>query len=394
MLKRAKPPVQQPPMRIQRLAALAEIAPEQWNALVRDDNPFLRHEFLDALERHQCVGERTGWLPRHLVCFDDRQRLLAAAPLYVKDNSYGEFVFDWGWADAYRRHGLPYYPKLVGAVPFTPATGQRLLLAPGAPLEAARAIVEHALEEVRRQGFSSLHWLFNNEEDGVILHECEFLRRLGCQFHWRNPGYRDFADFLDTLTSKKRKNIKRERRLVQEAGLNIEILHGPAISEAQWHAFHAFYRSTFHRLGGVPTLTLGFFREIAHTLGERLVLVTAKAGGREVAAAISLRSATTLYGRHWGCQETHDSLHFELCYYQGLEYCIANGLLRFEPGAQGEHKIHRGFLPTLTQSAHWLAHPGFHEAVADFLNRETPAVESYARELSRHSPYRELSCSG
>ncbi|MCP5425249.1 MAG: N-acetyltransferase [Gammaproteobacteria bacterium] len=375
-------------MRIQRLSALAEIPPDQWNALVRDDNPFLRHEFLDALERHHCVGERTGWLPWHLVCYDDQQHLLAAAPLYVKDNSYGEFVFDWGWADAYRRHGLSYYPKLVGAVPFTPATGQRLLLAPDAPVAAARAIVAHALEDVERHGFSSLHWLFNNDEDMALLDECGFLRRCGCQFHWRNAGYRDFTDFLDTLTSKKRKNIKRERRLVQEAGLTLQILHGPEISEAQWRAFHHFYRSTFHRLGGMPTLTLSFFQEISQTLGNRLVLVSAKAGSQDVAVAISLRSATTLYGRHWGCQETYDSLHFELCYYQGLEYCIEHGLTRFEPGAQGEHKIYRGFLPTLTQSAHWLAHPGFREAVADFLKRETPAVESYARELTQHSPYR------
>jgi predicted N-acyltransferase len=380
-----------PLMRTQRLTALSEIDAVQWNALVQDNNPFLRYEFLSALEHHQCVGEAAGWLPWHTVCFDDDNRLVAAAPLYLKDNSYGEFVFDWGWSEAYRRHGLSYYPKLVSAVPFTPATGQRLLLAPHADRRAARAIVEHTLDDARRHGFSSLHWLFNTDEDMDILQPLGLMRRLGCQFHWSNRGYRDFADFLDTLTAKKRKNIKRERRLVQDADLTICTLSGTEVSDTQWHTFHGFYRSTFHRLGGIPTLSLNFFQEIATTMGDQVLLVLARKGRQEIAGAISFRSDTTLYGRHWGCRETYDSLHFEACYYQGLDYCIQHGLQRFEPGAQGEHKIFRGFLPTLTQSAHWIAHPEFRAAITDFLQRETPAVESYARELHQHSPYREVS---
>ncbi len=378
-------------MRIQHLDTLTEIPAAEWNALVPDRNPFLSHEFLSALERHRCVGEHAGWLPWPLVCRDDGGRLLGAAPLYLKYNSYGEFVFDWGWAEAYRRQGLPYYPKLVGAIPYTPATSPRLLLAPGQPRpeETARAMIDSVLDQSRRRRLSSIHWLFPVPAELDPLLARGFLHRLGCQFHWENRGYRDFQDFLDTFTAKRRKTIKRERRRVREAGLELRLLHGRDVSEAQWHTVHGFYRSTFHRLSGVPTLTLPFFQEIASTLGERLVLVLASAQGREVAGAISFRGDTTLYGRHWGCRADYDSLHFEACYYQGLEYCIQQGLQRFEPGAQGEHKIQRGFLPTLTHSAHWIADSGFRRAIADFLARETPAVREYARELLQRSPYRD-----
>ena len=378
-------------MRIERLDALADIPAAEWNALVPDRNPFLSHEFLSALERHQCVGERTGWLPQHIVCRDDQGQLLGAAPLYLKFNSYGEFVFDWGWAEAYRRHGLPYYPKLVGAIPYTPATSPRLLLAPDQPHPAitARAMADHVLEEARCRRWSSIHWLFPTPAETDQLQSQTFLPRIGCQFHWHNRGYRDFQDFLDAFTAKRRKNINRERRLVREAGLELRILNGRELSEGQWRIVHAFYRSTFERLGGVATLTLPFFQDIAETLGEQLMLVLAFDRGREVAGAISFCSASTLYGRHWGCRADHDSLHFEACYYQGLDYCIHRGLQRFEPGAQGEHKIYRGFLPTLTHSAHWIAHLGFRQAVADFLDRETPAVRQYVQELLRHSPYRD-----
>jgi predicted N-acyltransferase len=293
--------------------------------------------------------------------------------------------------EAYRRHGLPYYPKLVGAIPYTPATSPRLLLAPDQPHPetTARAMVDYVLEEARRQRWSSIHWLFPTPVETEQLQNQSFLPRIGCQFHWRNRGYRDFQDFLDTLTAKRRKNINRERRLVREAGLELRILNGRELSEAQWRIVHEFYRSTFERLGGMPTLTLPFFQDIAETLGDRLMLVLAFDQGREVAGAISFRSASTLYGRHWGCRADHDSLHFEACYYQGLDYCIQQGLQRFEPGAQGEHKIYRGFLPTLTHSAHWIAHPGFRQMIADFLDRETPAVRQYAQDLLHHSPYRD-----
>jgi len=377
-------------MRIDRLETLSALSAAEWNALVPDRNPFLSHEFLSALERHQCVGESTGWLPWHIICRDERGRLLGAAPLYLKFNSYGEFVFDWGWAEAYRRSNLPYYPKLVGAIPYTPATSPRLLLVADqpAPEETARNLIEYLLEEARRRRWSSIHWLFPPSTELGRLRTQGFLPRLGCQFHWQNQGYRDFQDFLDAFTAKRRKNIHRERRRVREAGLDVRVLTGRELSDGQWRSVHAFYRSTFQRLGGVPTLTLPFFQEMAETLGEQLMVVLAVAHGREVAAAISFRSATTLYGRHWGCQADYDSLHFEACYYQGLDYCIQQGLQRFEPGAQGEHKIYRGFLPTFTHSAHWIAHPGFRQAIAEFLERETPAVRAYAQDLLGHSPYR------
>ncbi len=377
-------------MRIHHLDTLSAIPAAEWNALVPDRNPFLSHEFLSALERHHCVGERTGWLPWHVVCRNEQGQLLGAAPLYLKFNSYGEFVFDWGWAEAYRRQGLPYYPKLVGAIPYTPATSPRLLLAPELPDPNAmtQAIIDYVLEESRRHRLSSVHWLFPTPSETPYFQARGFLSRLGCQFHWQNRGYRDFQDFLDALTAKRRKNINRERRLVREAGLELRILNGRELSETQWHTLHEFYRSTFQRLGGIPMLTLPFFFEIAETLNEHLVVALAFAQGREVAGAISFRGATTLYGRHWGCRADYDSLHFEACYYQGLDYCIRNGLRYFEPGAQGEHKIYRGFLPTLTHSAHWIAHPDFHRAIADFLDRETPAVREYAKGLLRHSPYR------
>ena len=378
-------------MYLQSLHSLSDIAAAQWDAVVPDHDPFLSHAFLSALERHGCVGEAQGWLPWHQLCRDTTGRLLAAAPLYLKFNSYGEFVFDGHWAEAYRRHGLAYYPKLVGAIPYTPVTSPRLLRVAGPEgTAAARFLIESVLDEARHRGWSSVHWLFPPPTDLELLSQQGLLPRLACQFHWHNHGYRDFQDFLDRFTHKRRKAIQRERRRVGEAGVELHILTGSEISAAQWQRIHRFYCSTFQRLGGIATLTLPFFEETAVTLGERLLVVLARQQGQDIAAAISWRSAETLYGRHWGCQDESavDGLHFEACYYQGLDYCIEQGLARFEPGAQGEHKLYRGFLPTLTQSAHWIAHPGFRQAIADFLARETPAVRAYAQELLHHSPYR------
>lgn len=376
-------------MQIRILNALNELPAAQWNALVADGNPFLSHEFLAGLERHRCVGRRTGWIPRHVVALDGQGRLLGAVPLYEKHNFYGEFVFDHSWEAAYQRHGIPYYPKLVSAVPFTPATGQRLLLHPDAGPDLAGRLIHTAHSQVEALDCSSLHWLFPQDTDLAHLQAQGFMVRTGCQFHWSNRGYRDFEDFLEVLTSKKRKNIRRERRSVAEAGLELQILEGPQVSEAQWHTFHDFYCATFERRWGFPVLTAGFFQEIGRTLGDRVVLILASLRGREVAGALCLRSDNALYGRYWGCRAEFHHLHFETCYYQGIDYCIRRGLRLFEPGAQGEHKIARGFLPSLTHSAHWLAHPVFNEAVADFLRRETPAVQEYARALHQHSPYRQ-----
>ncbi|MGA7801892.1 MAG: GNAT family N-acetyltransferase [Gammaproteobacteria bacterium] len=383
-------------MKLQQLECIDDIPAEQWNQLVGDTNPFLRHEFLSALEHNACVGENYGWLPRHLVALDADNRLQGAIPMYAKYNSYGEFVFDWAWADAYERAGLPYYPKLVSAVPYTPATGSRLLVAENNPraAEIRHFLSSQSLEYARDCGVSSLHWLFPNAAETRDLADQGLLLRLGCQFQWENAGYRDFEDFLDRFSSQKRKKVRRERKRVSEAGVELQVVHGHEASDEHWRTAHHYYHSTFEKKWGYPTLNLGFFREIGLTMGDRVVLVFAYHGGRPVAGAINLRGRDALYGRHWGCDAEFHSLHFEACYYQGIDYCIRNGLKRFEPGAQGEHKISRGFLPTPTWSAHWIADGRFRQAIGDFLQRETVAMEQYMEELAEHAPYKAAPAGG
>lgn len=377
-------------MEIRQHTGLADIPAVEWNALAGPGDPFLQHEFLAALEDHGCVGTRYGWIPRHLTAHDATGRLIGAVPLYLKDNSYGEFVFDWAWADAYHRLGLPYYPKLVAAVPYTPATGARLLVEPTHDHnEIADALVAAALGHARRENASSLHWLFTHEEDTRRLERHGLLRRTGCQFHWNNDGYRDFDDFLEAFCAEKRKKLKRERRRVTEAGVEIEVLHGHEMTADQWSAMSDFYRSTFLKKGGMPTLSHAFFKDIGHSMGDRVVAVLARHADRYVAGALNLRGTDTLYGRHWGCTEEFHSLHFEVCYYRGIEYCIRHGLRRFEPGAQGEHKVARGFLPTPTYSAHWIGHPSFRRVIEDFLLREERMVHDYMAELRGHLPFKE-----
>ncbi len=376
-------------MELKVFSSINEIGREAWNAVSGTDQPFLRYEFLSALENNRCVGSRFGWLPRHLTAFEGAN-LVGAIPLYLKENSYGEFVFDWSWAEAYQRAGLAYYPKAVVAVPYTPATGRRILTAGHTDRnQVATALIDLAQDWSQSQKLSSLHWLFPDTADTRRLEDRGLLLRLGCQFHWHNQGYRDFDDYLDCFNSRKRKKVRRERRYVQQAGIGIRIVHGHQASDTELAVMHEFYRSTFDKKWGHATLNLGFFREIATTMGEQLVLVIASQGPRIVAGAICLRSGETLYGRHWGCYEDYHSLHFEACYYQGIDYCIANGLRCFEPGAQGEHKISRGFLPTPTWSAHWIADGGFRKVVDRFLQQETAAMLDYMQELSEHSPFRQ-----
>lgn len=371
-------------------SAIADIPAEQWNRLAGEDSPFLRHEFLDAMERHGCVGEPTGWVPQHLALRDPTGQLVAAAPCYLKLNSYGEFVFDWSWADAYRRQGLRYYPKLVVASPYTPATGPRILTGDSAAREQlARALVQGAVRVAEGMGVSSLHWLFTAEDEQAVLEGQGLVRRVGCQFHWGNPGYASFEDFLGAFTAEKRKKIKRERRRVAESGVRVRRLPGNEVTEAQWATFHRLYCDTFDKRGGIPTLSLPFFQAIGETMGESLLLVLAEHHRDIVAAAFDLVGARSLYGRHWGCFQDFHSLHFEACYYQGLEYCIERRLARFEPGAQGEHKVSRGFLPTPTWSAHWIANPGFRDAVARFVKLEAEGMGDYLKEMQSHSPYRQ-----
>ncbi len=375
---------------IRILEDLSAVDAAEWNALGVRGVPFLRHEFLRALEVHDCLGERFGWLPRHILVRNEQGRLLAACPLYLKFNSYGEFVFDWAWADAYQRNGLSYYPKLVSASPYTPATGPKLLLSPDAanPEGLCRLLIETARQLAEAEGASSLHWLFTTETETRLLEQQGHLRRTGCQFHWENRGWHDFDDFLAALTHAKRKNLRRERRKVREAGIRFRLLDGHLASEADWADFHRLYESTFDRKGGIPTLSLEFFLDLARQLPEQVLLVQALKDEQVVAAAFDLVGETTLYGRHWGCRARYDSLHFETCYYQGLDFCLQHGLQRFEPGAQGEHKIARGFLPRATWSAHWLADARFSRAVQQFLEHETEGMQEYMDELAAHSPYR------
>ncbi len=368
------------------------VAPADWDRLVSDANPFLRHAFLAALERSGCASAKTGWLPRHLLVHADaagRGRLLGAVPMYLKSHSYGEYVFDWAWAHAYERARLPYYPKLVAAVPFTPATGPRLLVAPGEQANPTkRCLVDGALALAEQTGASSLHWLFVPEEEAALLSGHGHLHRTGCQFHWHNRGYGNFEEFLADLSSAKRKKLRQERRYVREAGVQVEILSGASIRPSHWDLFHRFYLSTVRNHGAIAYLSRGFFQAVGETMAEAAVLVLARQNGEYIAGALNLRGSDTLYGRYWGSRGSVNGLHFEVCYYAAIEYCIEQRLARFEAGAQGEHKLARGFLPVSTHSAHWLRQPQFARAVADYLHEEQSSVDYYMSELQMHSPYR------
>ena len=369
--------------------AIDAIPAAEWNRLVDPDTPFLRHEFLTAQERHGCVGETLGWVPHHLTLRDETGSLVAAAPCYLKFNSYGEFVFDWSWADAYARAGRRYYPKLVVASPYTPATGGRILTGDSLRrAEYAAALLRGACDVAQRLGVSSLHWLFTSEEETGWAEQQGLMRRMGCQFHWHNAGYGSFDDLLGAFSAPKRKNVKRERRRVAEAGIGFRLVLGNEVTPQEWTLFHRLYCDTFDKRGGIPTLSLPFFEEIGRTMGEQMLLVFAYQGPDLVAAAFNLLGRHTLYGRHWGCFADFDSLHFEACYYQGLEFCIAKGLTRFEPGAQGEHKISRGFMPTPTWSAHWIGDQEFRQGIGRFLELETEGMVDYVAEMRARSPFR------
>lgn len=375
-------------MRCSAVTSLKEVSAEDWNRLSGSDNPFVRHEFLIALERNGCVGDDAGWAPQHLLLHDG-PRLVGALPMYLKHHSYGEYVFDWGWADAYRRCGLPYYPKLVSAIPYTPVTGPRLLSDPGGDSGEIRgSLIEAALAHARAEDVSSVHWLFTTPSETQSLCDERLVHRTGCQFHWTNPGFQSFEDFLLALTSKKRKQIKRERRQARDAGLDVHIYSGEALGRPQWEAFYAFYCATYDRKWGMPYLTLSFFEEIGRTLPDSVLLILASRGDEYVAGALALRGRDTLYGRNWGCHEYHPALHYEMCYYRTIDYCIEKGLKRFEAGAQGEYKLSRGLLPVATRSVHWVRHPQFRSAIAAFVEEERRDLMRYIDYMDRHSPFK------
>ncbi len=371
------------PESLRILEDLAGVDPAQWDALA-GGNPTLAHAFLDTLHRTGCASKASGWSPQFPTLWRGG-RLVGACPLYVKSHSFGEYVFDWAWADAYERHGLAYYPKLLAAVPFTPATGPRLLAADA----AARArLARVLLESARDAGVSSLHVLFPDEADAAALRAQGLLERTGVQFHWSNPGYASFDAFLAQLSHDKRKKLKQERRRVAEAGVRLRRLTGREASARDWDFFNTCYRRTYREHRSTPYLSRAFFGMLAERMPDNVLLVLAERAGRPVAAALDLFGGGALYGRYWGSLEYVPGLHFEACYYQAMEFCIERGIALFEGGAQGEHKHARGFLPQTTRSFHWLAHPAFERAIDDYLAREGQGIAAYVDELNERTPFR------
>jgi predicted N-acyltransferase len=370
------------------VARIGEVAPAEWNALDRTGHPFTRHEFLDTLETTGRVGGDTGWSPHHLVVRDATGTLVAAVPQYLKAHSWGEFVFDWAWAQGYARAGIEYYPKLLSAVPFTPVTGPRLLVAACAEApKLRRSLAELLIESARTGGASGAHANFTLADDQSALESAGFLRRHDCRFLWRNRGYRDFEDFLATFRADKRKKARRERRRVAESGIEFRTLPGESIEPALWRVIFGFSERTFLLHGNDHYLSVEFLSQVSQRMPGSVMVKLAVRAGTPVAAAIFFADSQNLYGRYWGCAQPEDSLHFEACYYQGIDYCIEHGLQSFDPGTQGEHKIARGFEPTRTHSAHWLAHPGFADVVGRYLERERTAVDEYIAATGAHLPF-------
>lgn len=371
-------------------SAMADIDAASWDACARDDNPFTSHAFLDALEQSGSACAATGWLPLHLLVEDAGGTLLAAAPCYLKSHSQGEYVFDHGWADAFERAGGAYYPKLQVCVPFTPVTGSRLLTRSGPRAALARETLAKGLRALRRQTeASSAHVTFLPRDEWRLLGDNSFLLRRDQQFHWLNDGYANFDDFLASLSARKRKAIRRERRDALAADISIEQLSSADITPEAWDAFYDFYQDTGARKWGRPYLTRDFYHRIAASMADRVLLVMARRAGRYVAGAINFIGADALYGRHWGCVEDHPFLHFEVCYYQAIDYAINRGLARVEAGAQGEHKLARGYRPISTFSAHEIGHTGLRRAIADFLVQEGRYVEAAQAELEAMLPFRQ-----
>lgn len=369
------------------VSSLSELGQPTWDELVglqTEINPFLSFAFLHALHETGCASARTGWQPQYLTLWKS-DRLEAALPLYLKSHSYGEYVFDWAWADAYQRNGLNYYPKLLSAIPFTPVTGARLL----ARDRAAQAALINALHQFgQRIDVSSTHILYPPQSEAQALQEAGFMLRTGVQFHWLNDGYRHFEDFLSTLERKKRKNIRAERRKVQETGVTFRHVRGKEATEADWRFFKRCYDHTYKAHYSTPYLNLDFFLRIGAAMPQHLLLVVAELDGKPIASSLLIHTERTLYGRYWGALRNVPCLHFETAYYQPLEFCIENKIQCFEGGAQGEHKMARGFLPQKTWSAHWLAHPAFADAIEHFLRRESGGIDSYIDELNEHSPFK------
>ncbi|MBX2809139.1 MAG: GNAT family N-acetyltransferase [Cellvibrionaceae bacterium] len=375
-------------MQCRFIHSIHDIAADSWNRLCADDYPFLRHAFLAALEDSGSTTQASGWQAHHLIA-EEEGTLIGLMPLFIKHHSYGEYVFDWVWADAYQRHGFKYYPKLVNAIPFTPATGPRWAIAADDAHKVFNKMLDALEKDAVDLGLSSCHHLFPQPQQGADLEARGLLKRSACQYHWFNEDYRCFDDFLASFSSRKRKNLKKERRRVQAQGLHIVRCQGGDITPQQWRQFYLFYQLTYVKRSGHPGyLSEDFFPMLAATLSEQLMMVQVFFEKKMVAAALYFEDANTLYGRYWGCAEEFDQLHFEACYYQGIEYAIDKGLKKFDPGAQGEHKIQRGFKPTLTHSYHWIGHRDFHQAIAKFVAQEARDNAHYMTQAAARLPFK------
>lgn len=378
-------------MSVRILHSIHDVSASEWNALELCGQPFLQHEFLAALEDTRCACSDTGWTPQHLILADDQTKaLLAAMPLYLKSHSFGEFVFDFSWAEAYAQAGLNYYPKLVSAIPFTPATGPRILLSKDADASCVTQLITAATEHVNNKQLSSMHVLYADETTQNHISSSsnsQWIARSSCDFHWFNRDYQNMDDFLEAFRADKRKKAKRERRRVIEQDISFRTLHGDQLTRALCEIIFSFSEHTFHEHGHQHYLNAEFFYRIARALPSHIMIKLAEHQGHAVAAAIFFRSTDTLFGRYWGCNANFHSLHFEACYYQGIEYCIEQGLKKFEPGTQGEHKIPRGFEPTLTYSAHYIRDERFRAALRPYLQRERTAVNRYADAMREHVPF-------
>ena len=381
-------------MQIDFIHSISDVSPADWNQLWSSDYPFIRHEFLLALEKSGCTTARTGWKPSHCVA-RDCGKLLGALPLYIKTHSYGEYVFDWSWANAYQQAGYDYYPKLLNAIPFTPATGPRWASHSALPAGDRQNVLHKMFDAIKRHAaqnaFSGLHCLFPSAANSDDLkHLPELMQRLDCQFHWFNQGYTSFDDFLNTFSSRKRKNLSKERARVKDQGFAVQMKAGIELSSADWQHFYHLYRDTYRKRSGHDGyLNEAFFQQLGAAMPEQIVMAQAKRDDEWCAAALYLRDSTTLYGRYWGAMEEYDALHFECCYYQGVEYAIGQRLQRFDPGAQGEHKIARGFTPVLTQSFHHLQQPDFAAAIRRFLAEEQTHVRAYCDEARAQLPFKD-----
>jgi len=368
--------------------AIAEIGEADWDACAGPVNPTVGYTFLQAMEESGSASRRTGWAPQHLSLADDSGRIVGVVPLYLKSHSQGEYVFDYGWADAYERAGGQYYPKALAAVPFTPVPGPRLLVRPDAPPDTRSLLIAGLAEFTRQRDISSLHINFPDDTDAEALFEAGFLKRMGQQFHWANDGYKTFDDYLAALNSRKRKAVKKERREALEPGLEIDVLTGADLQPKHWDAFYRFYLATSDRKWGSAYLNRKFFALINERMADKIVLVLARKDANYVAGAFNILGSETIYGRNWGSYGDYKMLHFECCYYRAIEFAIDHGLKSVEAGAQGPHKLQRGYLPVPTYSAHYIPDPNFRRAVAQFLAREREMVEHKIEQLGEYSPFR------